>query len=662
MNGLVLVTIIKDTAKGVIEPVINLTAGDDIGLYGRLSDPPAERNPGEFDYKRYLEIHNIHKIFLAKGIYNVEKYSGGHLSYIYQNILYPAKVFANKNIDEYIGGSEGAFLKGLVTGDRGDFTKEMKEYFVNAGVMHLIAVSGLNVAYIILSITLVLSLFRISLIPRTIITIFILILYCMFTGSPASIVRASVMAILALISFIIQRKINFYNIIGISALIILIYDSKQLFDAGFILSFGAVLSMIFFYERFDNIFLDKLEDWKHDYRKYFYYIIVLFFTSLSAQIGTLPITALYFGRISIISLFSNILAVPFSNLSLAIGFFQIIVATFSSYLSGIIAETNFVLLWIQLVFIKFCGSINFAYFEFYKFSLINTIFYFLILIYITYSNIKNLHFRISISIIAVLAIIFFNINFETKLKISFLNVGQGECTLIHTPEGRNILIDCGPSSAVFDAGERIISPYLKRNDIKNIDILILTHNHNDHSGGAAYLINNFDVKKILTNYDDFNLYFENSVSDKKISCGKIKCGDIINVDDLVLYVLYPIIAEKNGNPVVLMLKYKNSNILFTSDISKDEERHLVELYGNFLTTKILKISHHGSKNSSSPEFLVKCKPEFSIISCGLNNSFGHPAPVTIDKLNLMNSTVLRTDLNGAVIFEGDGYSFNLIKE
>ena len=259
VNGLVLVTIIKDTAKGVIEPVINLSAGDDIGLYGRLSDPPAERNPGEFDYKKYLEIHNIHKIFLAKGIYNVEKYSGGHLSYIYQNILYPAKVFANKNIDEYLVGSEGAFLKGLVTGDRGDFTKEMKEYFINAGVMHLIAVSGLNVAYIILSITLVLSLFRISLVPRTIITIFILILYCMFKGSPASIVRASVMAILALISFIIQRKINFYNIIGISALIILIYDSKQLFDAGFILSFGAVLSMIFFYERFDNIFLDNLK-------------------------------------------------------------------------------------------------------------------------------------------------------------------------------------------------------------------------------------------------------------------------------------------------------------------------------------------------------------------------------------------------------------------
>lgn len=662
VTGLVLVIIINDTSKGIIEPDPHLTAGDEVRLFGRLTEPQGERNPGEFDYKRYLALHNIHKIFHVKGIYNVEKLSSGNLSYIYQNILYPAKVFANKNIDEFTGGNEGAFLKGLITGDRGDFTKEMKEYFVNAGVMHLIAVSGLNVAYIILTITLILSLFRIPLIPRTIITIIILILYCLFTGSPASIIRASVMAILVLIAFIIQRKINFYNIIGIAVLIILFYDSKQLFDAGFILSFSAVLSLIFFYNRIDKIFLYKIENWLNDNRKYFYYIIVLFITSFSAQIGTLPITALYFGRISLISLFANIIAVPLSNISLAIGFFQIITATFSNYLSGVIAETNSLLLWGQLGFIKFCGNIDFAYFEFYKFNALNTIFYFLILIFLVTANIKNIRFRVSASIITIIFLYILNINFESKLKITFLNVGQGDCTLIQTPENKNILIDCGPSAYNYDAGEKIVAPYLKRNDISIIDILILTHNHNDHAGGVTYLLKNFEVKNILTNYDDYNLYLENFLKEKNISYDKLHCGDNIKVDDLNIYLLYPVVPEKNGNPLVMKLKYKNTNILLAGDISKDDEERLVEYYGNFLNTNILKVSHHGSKNSSSPEFLITCQPFYSIISCGLNNNFGHPAPVTIDKLRLINSKVLRTDIDGAVIFESDGNSLKLIKE
>ena len=662
VEGLVLVTIIKDTTKGINEPDPELSAGDEVKLFGKLSEPAGERNPGEFDYRKYLEPHNIHKIFYVKGIYNVEKYSSGNLSYLYQKILFPAKLFANKNIETYVRGDEGAFLKGLVTGDRGDFTKEMKDYFIKAGVMHLIAVSGLNVAYIIISITLVLSLFRIPLIPKTIITILIIIFYCLFTGCQASIIRASVMAILVLIAYIIQRKINFYNIVGIAALVVLIYDSKQLFDAGFILSFCAVLSMVFFYTRFENIFISRFEFWKKDLRKYFYYFLVLFFTSLSAQIGTIPITALYFGKISLISLVANSIAVPLSNISLAIGFFQIVVATFSSYLSSVIGETNSLLLWFQLIFIKFCAGFDFSYFEFYKFNTLNTIIYFFILIYIVYSNFKNLHFRISISLLILIFTILVNINFHNNLKITFISVGQGESALIQTPEGKNILIDCGPLRADFDSGENIIAPYLKRNDIKNIDLLILTHNHNDHAGGSNFIIKNFFVKKVLINFDDYNIYFEKLLSPRNFELQSIKCGDVIKIDNLKLYVLYPFDSTRNGSPLVILMKYKDESILFTSDISKDEERNISVFYGDFLKSNILKVSHHGSKNSSSPELLAKCRPEYSVISCGLNNRFNHPAAVTLEKLEFLNSNIYRTDLDGAVIFESDGYSLKLKNE
>jgi competence protein ComEC len=659
VEGLVMVTILKDTTKGItgIEPAFE--AGDEVELYGRLSEPARERNPGEFDYKRYLSLHNIHKIFYVKGTYNAEIISKNNLSFIYQKILYPAKLFANNNIDSFIGGNEGAFLKGLVTGDRGDFTQEMKDYFVKAGVMHLIAVSGLNVAYIILSVTLLLSLLRIPLIPRTIITIIILILYCLFTGSPASIIRASVMGILALTAYAIQRKINFYNIAGFSALVILIYDSKQLFDAGFILSFCSVLSMVFFYERFENIFINKFENWLKDYRKYLYYLLILFFTSLSAQIGTVPISAMYFGKISIISIFVNVIAVPLSNISLAIGFFQILVATFSTYLSSVIAETNSLLLFLQLIFIKYFASFEFAYFEFYKFNILNTIFYFLVLIYIFTSSLKNLHFRISLSAAVIVMLILFNLNFDNKLRVSFMSVGQGECFLVQSPDGKNILIDCGPSNEKYDSGEKNIAPFLKRNGVSNIDILILTHKHNDHTGGADYLIRNFNVNKILTNNAGYKIYYSLLFGKSHPSVENIRCGDIIKLDGVEMFFLYPFILEKEPKPIVFKLKYNKTEILFTSDISEEDERELAESYGDFLKSNVLKVSHHGSKNSSSVEFLDKAKPECSIISCGFNNRFGHPAPITIDKLKAINSDIFRTDIDGMVILESDGNNYNI---
>jgi competence protein ComEC len=255
-----------------------------------------------------------------------------------------------------------------------------------------------------------------------------------------------------------------------------------------------------------------------------------------------------------------------------------------------------------------------------------------------------------------------NINFHNNLKITFISVGQGESALIQTPEGKNILIDCGPLRADFDSGENIIAPYLKRNDIKNIDLLILTHNHNDHAGGSNFIIKNFFVKKVLINFDDYNIYFEKLLSPRNFELQSIKCGDVIKIDNLKLYVLYPFDSTRNGSPLVILMKYKDESILFTSDISKDEERNISVFYGDFLKSNILKVSHHGSKNSSSPELLAKCRPEYSVISCGLNNRFNHPAAVTLEKLEFLNSNIYRTDLDGAVIFESDGYSLKLKNE
>lgn len=648
----------------------DLRAGDRVLIYGKLYGPFEERNPGEFDYRRYLRLHGIYKIFTVTGYDNIEVINRGNLNFFNRRIIYPAREFASGNIDEFIGGDEGAFLKGLVTGERQDISKKVKDDFVKTGVMHIIAVSGLNVAYIILSLTLILSLFRVPHVPRVIIILVFLLFYCFFTGAPASIIRATVMGSLLLISGIVQRKTNIFNIVGLAVMVILIYDSKQLFDPGFILSFSAVLSMVIIYEKFNEAFLKRINDSKIKYKKAVYNLLGLILVTLSAQIGTLPITTYYFGKISFVSLIANAVMVPLSNLSLAIGFFQISIAPFSSFISSVIADANYFLLKFQLYFVNILASVKFSFINFYRFDTVNTIAYFIILGILINIRKKTLKIGLYITaaIIAVLFII--NLDYGGKLRITFLYAGQGDCTLLETPDGSTILIDCGTKEFRYNSGESTITPYLKRRGIRKIDLMILTHFHNDHIGGIESVLKNFEIRKIITNGsgEDSKLkeIMYRLITEKHIPVEEMYSGDFIEgYGNLRLYFLNPLQNDslhinEHTKSIVLKLQYGKINAVLTGDLSFEGEKIITDKYGKFLRTDILKIPHHGSKNASSVPFILNCRPEYAVISCGRDNVFGHPSDAVLAKLEILGSKVLRTDKDGAVIFESGGKSLELI--
>jgi competence protein ComEC len=677
VNGDVIVTLRKDIFSKINTQPPLLQAGDRVALTGKLSDAPSQRNPGEFDYKKYLTIQNIFKTFFVTGYKNIYIISNNNLGYFTRNILYPAKIFALKNIDNNLYGDEAAFLKGLVTGERSDITSEMKDDFVKAGVMHLIAVSGLNVAYIIISVTLFLSLFRIPPAARSIITIAFLIFYCLLTGSPASIVRATIMGVLVLTAFLIERRINFYNAIGIAAMIILIYDSKQLFDPGFILSFSATLSMVIIYSKFEKPVVKKISEWNSKGKKFTLWISVLFFTTLSAQLGTLPLTALYFGKISIISVVANLIAVPLANLSLAIGFFQIVTASVSEYLSSVISETNNLLLIFQLEFIKWCASLDFSYIQSAGFNFSDLICYYLILtILLTAKFKREILFRIILCFLIFAGSKTYGLEFTRKLRVTFLDIGQGDCALIQTADDQNILVDCGTMTFTYNSGERTIAPYLRRNGISKIDLLIITHLHSDHIGGINYLLQNFKIGKILESGQRIRTQFTKTM-DSLIACNgitreKIRSGDLINdLNNLRLYFLFPtndfvdaagntIGNNLNNGSVTFILKYKDTRFFFGGDIEKEAEKFLNDTYSDFLRTDILKVAHHGSNTSTTILFIIKNKPEYAIISCGMFNKFNHPSDIVLNRLENMGVKTYRTDLDGAVIIDSDGYSTEVV--
>lgn len=665
--GDVIVRIFKSGQKAE-ENTAELEEGDRVSLIGRLSTPQPMRNPDEFDYKRYLQLQGIDKIFTVNGYNFYEVTSKGNLNFLEKNIIYPSKKFALNNIKRFVPGDEGAFLKAIVTGERTDITREMKVDFVNAGVMHLIAVSGLNIAYVIIFLTILFSIFRIPQPYRLILIVILLFYYCIFTGGSPSIVRATFMGVMILTALQMQRKIVIYNIVGFSGLIMLMYDSKQLFDPSFILSFTAVISIVFLYKRFEDLFIKRVKAdtlWK----KFLFWAMVTFFITLAAQIGTLPLTALYFNKLSVVALLVNILAVGASNISLALGLLQILLGTFSDFLSSIVAEANFIFLKLQLWVIKYSARLPLSHVNIYKFSFVNLLLYLALIINLFTLKRYNLKFRGALTVLIIAALYLTNLDFNKNLKIAFLDVGQGDCAVIQTPEGKTIVIDAGGQNFNYNAGENTLTPYLKRNDIDKIDLLVYTHLHMDHIGGIKYILENFEVANVLESGQRYNSSYPNSIDSiirvKKIPRSILRFGDVIKSDEFRLYCLFPSEdvlrastdysnSNLNNGSLVLKFKYKDTEVLFTGDAEKESEKFLTDHYGNFLSCDILKAGHHGSITSTSIPLALESNPKIALISCGLYNIYNHPSDIVLKRLKRLGTEVYRTDMDGALIVESDG--------
>ena len=643
-------------------------AGDMLSIPGYLHDGAPERNPGEFDYKKYLKLHNIDKLFSNNDCTEIKFISSGNLGFFYQKCIFPLKLYVFDEINRSIPGNDGAFLNGLITGIRSDISEDVKNDFINSGTAHIIAVSGLNVIYIVLIITLLLILLRVPLIPRTIITIILLIYYCFFTGVTPSIVRATIMGSLILIAFVIQRKPVYLNIVGFSALIILLIDPKQLFDNGFILSFASLVSILIIFNRLEILFLDKIKD-KSDNKLYlgFIRLIELALTTFAAIMGTLPFNIFMFGKVSISGLFANIVAIPVSNISLAIGIFQIGLSFISHSTSAFIAGVNYFLIKILLIFISFSAGLSFSYIKLYQADIYFAIIYYIIFFSILFLNRKNFKF-ISVLIFIVSSVYIFHLlSQKSEIKITFLDVGQGDCAIIQTSENKTIVVDCRLNATFVNSGERSIVPYLQRNGVEKIDLLIITHLHMDHIGGMKYLLENFPVSRIFESGQhvetEFVSQIDSIINAKHINKQIINAGfNDTEFKDMRLYFMFPehgfinsdgmtMGNNLNNGSLVFKLIYKNSSILFSGDIEKYAEEDITTTYGDMLKSDLLKSPHHGSYTSSTIPFLNKIKPEYAVISCGKFNRFNHPSPIILERYSQDHIKTIRTDEDNAAVFE-----------
>ncbi len=654
---------IRDTGKARLEFLYSrILPGNRVEVSGTFVKGRERRNPGEFDYNKYLHEHGISGFVVSSSVDEVGILNGR--SNFFESLVFKIRKEIDREISKLHSENSAAFIRGQVLADRSNIEYDAVVEFINSGVAHILAVSGLNVGFIVLIILILFG--RFNLYMRSLLMMAGIIAFMILTNSQPSVIRATLMTGIILIAFVTNRSTNIFNSLAVSALIILLVQPYQLFDPGFQLSYSAVLSIAAIYPVYRGIINSTGIK-----NKAIKYLLAYSGVSLCAQIGTMPVTLIYFGKLSLVSLFTNLLVIPIAGVVVGIGIFTLIINIISPLIALQYAAANDLLTSVMYFIIHAAGRFEYAFLWVRNFSLIDSIYFysFLIIILFSLKYFRSTAAKFTVSLLAFFNILVFcslddkKLFNDNNLNLMMIDVGQGDSFLVKFPGGETALVDAGPASANFDTGERIILPLLNYLDVNKIDYAFVSHVDLDHYGGILSLIKENKIKMIYKPEADSalgkDLKLESFLLSRGIPFNYYK-KEIIKLKKGRIYVLnFPgasFLKTTNSRSGVLKFVFGRTSVLFTGDLEMKSEERYVREYCGFLKSDVLKVSHHGSGTASTNEFVSEVKPAISLISAGIQNKFGHPSAEVVNRLLNAGSRVFRTDKLGGVLFSSNGDS------
>lgn len=620
-----------------------LNYGDLISGDGIIRIPTGTRNPGGFNYRQYLKSKNIHYI-LTLDANSVGLNDDSNNSFVFnalRDIRYNIVAMINEGFDE----RANVFLRGVILGEKALDT-ESNDNFQQLGIAHILAVSGLHVGYIYLLIHFISRILRIGKGAELIIIVVFLYCYCYLVGFSISVIRASLMLLILELSRFYDKKYDTLNVLTLLGTLLLLINPYTLFTPGFQLSFGCVLAITLIYPYLNNKI--KFHSGILDYIK------SMGILTISIQVGVLPLMIYHFNSISMLSVVANILIVPIVGLVI-VGFFICIILRI---ITGYFFVSSLIQILIAVIYYisSFLSSIPYTNIILSPLGVNTLIYYYLFLFaslgYFYLKSKKNDSLIKGIVIVNTLGFLLIHVIIPQPLKVTVLDVGQGDSILIETPGDKTILID-GGGQRNYSVGDNILLPIFLYKNIKKIDLVIATHSHNDHILGIIELLDDISIEGIMINCIE-DMEYEELINNAKKYNIPIFTNDqaIIKMEDSVkLQCIYPkksmSTIEGNNSSIVSLLKYKDISFLFTGDLEEDGERLLLQENID-INSLILKVGHHGSNTSSSKEFIERVNPQYAIISVGKNNYFGHPSQEILNLLEEKAVQTYRTDINGAI--------------
>ena len=677
--------------------------GDVLMITGELKTPPVFE---DFDYAAYLSHENIYSTMLYPQIKLTESGQGFALL----EWVYSLRSELSQSLTRVLPEPQASLAQAMLLGIRSNIPDDLKEDFSLTGTAHLLAISGLHTAIVAgIMLGIGLALFGRRHYLYIWLALSVIWLYAILTGLQAPVVRSAIMASIFLAAELTGRQRNAITALVFAAAVMAVCDPQVIYTASFQMSFSAMCGLIFILpalQSLGNNMINRLPDRSPTVLKITKLTYDSLAVTLAALAGVLPLIAYYFGIISIVSPLATLLILPVLIGIIVLGTLTAATGLFLLPLSQIFGWLLWLILSYMIVIVEGFAGLSIAYIDTGSFNTIYVWIYYIGLAVIIWAanrygfftpTVKeeaeytrlsgktkdrkeqpeqNFLLRRPVKITALLIItavvlVFSSVNAapDDKLHVSFLDIGQGDAVLLQKGNIQ-VLIDGGPSGQALNLALSEKMPFRDR----TIELVVLTHPHDDHITGLVEVLKRYKVEHILTTKSESYLpvYDEwlSLIEEKSIPVTLAQAGQQINIDNAIIDVLNPqreyfedTGADIDNNSIVLNVAFGEISFLLTADVGKYAE---LELITDRLIPQatILKVGHHGSSSSTSVEFLNVCRPQIAVISVGTDNDYGHPNEEVNERLvEIMGEqNIYRTDKNGTIEFISDGMRLWLIAE
>lgn len=657
---------------------LSLARGDRIRFAARIVLPHRLGLPGEFDYPRYLSFQNIYALARIATVDQIVLIRGADKDSLFRRIDLASRQIGNIIRVALPDNDVSSVLVALLLGDQKLIPDKLADAYTRAGVNHILSVSGFHVGiitYFIVQLVLLLAT-RFELLVLScnlrrmvlLLTLPAMLLYLLLTGAAPATTRSVIMLATFIMALYVEREADPVNALLISAFVLLALNPPALFDISFQLSFIALWGIVIFVPHFMGKFHAIKPGWPRS-------TLQFVASSCAASFVTVVPVLFVFNQASLNGIVSNFLIVPLLGYGAVLSGFC---ALPFIYMNTSLAHLA---LWPAGKFVSVSNWLVMSFAElplirFHGITYLDMLAFLAFMCVVTFFRSRKLKAVLCMALpsLAIISHVAAPSQADGRLHINMLSVGQAESLLVRTPAGITMLIDGGGylSENRRDFGERILAPALFKLGVQRIDQMVLTHSHPDHIGGLPFIARMFPVKEFWEAsmggkgelYDKLRAI----LSEKKVKVRQLSSGDKLALGDgVILYVLSPLPvpnkmlnkiddAEMNDESLVFRLTYGNFSMLFSADSGYPAEERILAS-GSEIASTVLKVGHHGSRYSTSDEFLVKVNPQIAVISAGKSNNFGLPSPIILEKLKQHGIRTYRTDLDGTVEIISDGGSW-----
>lgn len=656
--------------------------------------PKEPGQPGEFNYRKYLQMQGIQLTAKSWQGAGVRKTGTGKVNFFVDACLLLKRKLVSVTratlAPQYVG-----LLQGVLFGSGGLIDNQTRNDFAMAGVVHILSVSGYHVALLVAICLFFVNMLGINRKAGTVFTVVVTLAYTVMSGAGPPAVRSLIMGWALLLAQNLKRNYDWVNSLSLAGLVILLINPYYFANAGFQLSFAATWGVLyltpqinkmgrFFFTPAGNneVVLPKIPLHLMKKRGILRLIGNSAGITLSAQIAVLPIAAYYFNYFSLIAVLANLIIVPLTTLVMLLGGLASFAGLIWLPLAGVINVSTGIITELILRMAHWLAGLPLAV-VIIKQPAVYEILGFYLFLFVFVETLKNPAISLKIKrmvginyprlvligLAAAACLLWINIASPgtKELELTFLDVGQGDAAVFESPGGFTAVIDTGGTQGTtkssYNPGEKILMPFLRRKGISRIDVLLLSHAHADHIQGAGFLANNIPVKMLIIDRqfyaDAQGTRLVNDFKAKGTKIREVSGGDLIWFDEKTkLEVLSPpdnVTTDANNDSLIFRLGCGEFHVLFTGDAGAEA---LANLDKAKLHAEIVKVPHHGSKNSWSESFYRAVNPDLAIISVG-TNYFGHPSGQVLRGLQKLGAACYRTDRCGAVTIDSAGSGFKV---